>query len=426
MQGKETMDTNEEAVVFQDGYLIAKKIPATGLPPTQPRTNADAEQQRLASIQLVKDYASKIYETAKKYNVTPESIAGAILWEALENPYPSNRPEILRPNAAGKIHPINWNVLRPQEWASGVPLSEAEKVEQEGRVPPLFETQYLPEGWVNRTFSQTLEIGNPAGAVQARILKLQDPNWAITYAGAIMDRAAEIYQEKLGINIRKDTGLLTTLYHLGEPEYYAGITLEKRQNVQQENQQDKVSGKEGPPIPLTIPKVPPREMGEWVNNNLDWIRSLLQEGLKQKQHSELEQNTSQIAQQPTTGEPTANNNVVWFKQQLLAIREEHPLPNFEAQSIISRERHNDFMQRIEVIQTNRTADANQFNELLTWQPPPILTSDQLRAEIAHEAYETEHAVDNMLAQQFSQIQARANVQDNSLELVRRPNTDTSS
>ncbi|NJN10831.1 MAG: hypothetical protein HC815_23705 [Richelia sp. RM1_1_1] len=59
----------------------------SGLPPWAKRQDSYDEQQRQWALQIVKKNAQHICDTAQYYNVTPDAIAGAIFWEAIENPY---------------------------------------------------------------------------------------------------------------------------------------------------------------------------------------------------------------------------------------------------------------------------------------------------------------------------------------------------
>ncbi|NJL52735.1 MAG: RHS repeat-associated core domain-containing protein, partial [Hydrococcus sp. SU_1_0] len=59
----------------------------SGLRPWEKRKDKYDEAQRKWAIQLVKENAEYINDTAKHYNVIPEAIAGAILWEGVENPF---------------------------------------------------------------------------------------------------------------------------------------------------------------------------------------------------------------------------------------------------------------------------------------------------------------------------------------------------
>ena len=77
-------------------------IPYSGKPPWQPRQSGSVqEDQRVKAIQLIKDNSNLIKVMAKKYNIPPESIAGAILWEAAENPYPVPYHDLNKPPSLG-------------------------------------------------------------------------------------------------------------------------------------------------------------------------------------------------------------------------------------------------------------------------------------------------------------------------------------
>ncbi|WNZ24539.1 hypothetical protein HJG54_17890 [Leptolyngbya sp. NK1-12] len=59
----------------------------TGLWPWQERQDSFHEAQRQWALDIVRENAEYICEVANYYGITAHAIAGAILWEALENPY---------------------------------------------------------------------------------------------------------------------------------------------------------------------------------------------------------------------------------------------------------------------------------------------------------------------------------------------------
>jgi RHS repeat-associated protein len=232
----------------------------SGLPPYQPRMDSNDEEQRVRAIQIVKDYAQKICETAKKYNVTPDAIAGAILWEGIENPYPRHR--IFRDNIPGKIHPYVGDV--------------AESVEMEGRVPPLVQYRGIPNLARQREFFDQFGRLSRQDLADIRETRLADPNLAITYIGAILDRSAEFY-EKLpigkaaidGINIRNQAGILGALYQGGDPERRSQDFLNRR--LAAPNFLNRTFAIPGP-LPKLPDKKPDNEsLGPWVSQYRDWI-----------------------------------------------------------------------------------------------------------------------------------------------------------
>ena len=208
-----------EDIIAQSGFT------PTGLAPTTPRRNPDKEEQRNRAINIVEKYDWTIFYNARKYKVAPEAIAGAILWEALENPYdPYKRPEFTRTNIPGKIHPRSYH---GEECV-------AEKVEDEGLVP-------YPK------IRQPVVIIPPVGSLQYPALytpisrqimisadreqRLREPATAIMYIAAIMNHHARNYERlaeypKLqaeDYDIRKDVGVLCQLYQAGRSQDTAPI-----------------------------------------------------------------------------------------------------------------------------------------------------------------------------------------------------------
>ena len=189
----------------------------SGLAPSAPRSYADLEAQRLEAIKIVSDNCLKISAAASKYGVSWEAIAGAILWEALENPY--FRP--FKRLGPGKVHVTEW---------SG--KSEAAKVEDEKRVTP------------------------PSKDSDELAKRLQQTGWAITYIAAIMQRHADNYKKIAGVDITNNPGALCTLYQGGKSEERAKKLADRRK---------------------TDPKAQPiaaDEMGPWVEKNMSFIRDL--------------------------------------------------------------------------------------------------------------------------------------------------------
>src|SRR3954454_11725031 len=67
--------------------LIVRRLKRTGLHPLDPRGTGWRERQRIAALELVAEHRETILAAAERYRVAPEAIAGAILWDPLENPY---------------------------------------------------------------------------------------------------------------------------------------------------------------------------------------------------------------------------------------------------------------------------------------------------------------------------------------------------
>jgi hypothetical protein len=206
---------------------------ATGLPPTQPRPDKDTERQRVDGIRFVHEHCEQIVQVAKHYRVPPEAIAGAVLWEAVEDPHvlppgPRGQVEELaeRGPGAGKVH---WYEL-------GRPTA-AEQAEHDGKIPGV-----LPAA---------------LGLAQRRF-RVTDPDWAIRYIGAILRDDADRYEEatrKRGnaIDISTNIGVLLTFYEGvdGGPEGAAA-----RDDLNQ-----------GP--------LPGNDMGPWVMEHLPWVSEQL-------------------------------------------------------------------------------------------------------------------------------------------------------
>jgi hypothetical protein len=188
----------------------------SGLSPTTPRPDRDIEAQRLEAIDIVRSNCLKIWATAGKYGVSAEAIAGAILWEALENPYYRPFPRL----GPGKVHPYEY-----------IGKSEAEKVEEEKRVPASKDKE-------------------------ERTQRLKQADQAITYIAAIMQRHADNYKKIAGVDITNNPGVLCTLYQGGKSEERAQKLAEKRKK--DPNAQPMVGD----------------EMGPWVEQNMDFIKSL--------------------------------------------------------------------------------------------------------------------------------------------------------
>ncbi|MGF1938645.1 MAG: hypothetical protein RM347_030520 [Nostoc sp. ChiQUE02] len=225
---------------------IAQSNPAafSNLPPWTERNDSNDESQRQEAIRIVSEKAKWICKIAQEYNVTPDAIAGAILWEGIENPFPAWRTGPLRSNIAGKIHPYPGDV--------------AEKVEKEGRVTPLN--------------SKKPQIG----LIGPRSDRLRNPEWAIIYIGAILDRAADIYEASAKsfarkdeqedkpprpiYNVRDQAGILGTLYQGGK--------VEQRSNNFENRRTQK---------PETVPQMNINEkLGPWISQYRWWIRDLLE------------------------------------------------------------------------------------------------------------------------------------------------------
>ncbi|AFZ25796.1 hypothetical protein Cylst_3672 [Cylindrospermum stagnale PCC 7417] len=248
---------------------IAQSNPGvfSNLPPWAKRDDPNDEAQRQKAIQIISDKAKWIYQVSKQYNVTPDAIAGAILWEGIENPYP--RWRVIRPDIPGKIHSTA-RTLNPFD------RSEAEKVEEEGRVPPL----------ISKNPSQ-FEIHNlnTLGAAGLREARLRNSEWAIMYIGAILDRAADIYEAAAKrfakqdvtfdipprpiYNVRDQAGILGALYQGGNPDKRA----EGFENRRTDAFQDGGLIEQQTVVPI-MDKT--EKMGPWISQYRWWIQDLLE------------------------------------------------------------------------------------------------------------------------------------------------------
>jgi uncharacterized protein DUF1402 len=190
----------------------------TGRHPHAPRSHPGFERQRLDALALISDRRAEIHALADRYRVCAHAIAGAVLWDALENPY---RRRWLR-LGPGKVHPC--------ELAGE---SDAERAERAGLVP----------------FS-------PGGAVR-RLRVLRRPEGALAYIAAILAYHAENYETIAGVDIRGDAGVLCTLYQGGSSEARAARLARRRAGN-----------------PDAMPRAAD-EMGPWVMSQRAFIAALL-------------------------------------------------------------------------------------------------------------------------------------------------------
>ena len=203
---------------------------SSGLEPWIEREDPYKEAQRRWALQAIAENAEYICEVANHYGLTAHAIAGAILWEALENPY-LDHPFVgrgegplqgTRPGDSddfgilGKIHvgvgEVSWN----QEVLNRV-------------------GQRRPDGLPD--LSDLTVFEDPLGFVaiqreyQHEILLIDNEQIAIEYIGAILDYRRDFYEDlytRFGydINLQDQTGLLTTLYQGGledNPDRIASI-----------------------------------------------------------------------------------------------------------------------------------------------------------------------------------------------------------
>jgi hypothetical protein len=189
--------------------------------PGKARVSSDIEHQRTDAINVIAGRRAKIRSVAAANGIPEEAIAGAILWEAVENPYLRPFPRL----GPGKVHPLEINKT-----------SAAEIVEHEGRMPALSGSELRRE-------------------------RVKDPDWAIEYIGAIMAHHADAYRKIASVDIRKDVAVLCTLYNTGDSEVRAAALAAHKQDARH-------AGKKAP-----MPR--PNSMGLWVEQWIPFIRGLL-------------------------------------------------------------------------------------------------------------------------------------------------------
>jgi hypothetical protein len=215
------------SLIFTAGTMRTSVSPriqrqkASGLPHWKERSDPDEEAQRVEALNIVTSERTTIISAGAAYKVAPEAIAGAILWEALENPYHRTFGRL----GPGKVHPTET-----------FGKSEAEKVEDEGKVAP------KPKD------------------TDERMVRLKQPKWAAIYIAAIMRRHADNYLTIAGVDISNNVGVLCTLYQGGHSEERAKKLAEKRK------------------LDPTAQPQPGDEMGPWVVQNLETIKGMLNPG----------------------------------------------------------------------------------------------------------------------------------------------------
>jgi hypothetical protein len=200
------------------GLIPYRRRRVSGLHPAEPRRRRGLERQRIAAVEHVRSHRGLIRAAAGRHEIAAEAIAGAILWDALENPY--KRPFLrLGP---GKVRPSRLGGR-----------SAAEAAERAGRVP----------------------FSPPSAVVRWRLLRR--PDSAIVYIAAILASHAADYREIAGVEIGHDPAILCTLYQGGESAKRARRLADRR---------------------LHDPGAMPRaadEMGPWVAEHIDFVRGAL-------------------------------------------------------------------------------------------------------------------------------------------------------
>jgi hypothetical protein len=198
-----------------------RRLRVSDLHPAQPRRRRGFERQRLAALEHIRLRRELIRAAAVRYGIAEEAIGGAVLWDALENPY--KRPFLrLGP---GKVRPAR----------VGGP-SAAELAERAGLVP------YAP------------------ASALARWRMLRRPDTAIIYISAILASHAADYREIAGVEISDDPAVLCTLYQ-------GGKSAERARRLADRRLRD----------PAAVPRAAD-EMGPWVAQHIDFVRAALRAG----------------------------------------------------------------------------------------------------------------------------------------------------
>ncbi|HAZ43743.1 MAG TPA: hypothetical protein DDW76_10445 [Cyanobacteria bacterium UBA11369] len=190
--------------------------------PEEKRPDRVYEEQRTEAIDMVITYMGDIMNAGDRYKIPYQSIMGAILWEALENPYP------------GWYSRNNWKGPGKIQYETGQIADQVERAELVPRQPD------------DNTRKQ----------------HLRKPKNAITYIAAIMRYHANNYLNIAGFNIDAldlitKVGIYCTLYQGGNSERRAIRLAEQRRTDR--SAQPKMGD----------------DMAEWVVQNLPYIEYLI-------------------------------------------------------------------------------------------------------------------------------------------------------
>lgn len=298
-----------------DGVMPGGPTIQSGLKPDKKRSTPHEEGIRIETIQIVRNHADFIFQVAGHYKISAIAMAGAIFWEALENPHRIGTIHLSDTRGIlGKIHQKTKGTVDDERTVS----SEAEIVEAEGLVAVLTFIGYKGQQNVKvrkdresdmaraKDLQKYAYTGEPERLVEdeykifeARRVRLTDPKWAIVYIGAIMNRSARIYENatykgmksikvdknridngsvldtgtyNLGVDIRNQIGVLTTLYQTGKPEEKAA-SLAQRRYLYFTGQSNEKKG-----IFPVVPPIDKQAMGKWCIMNAKWIRDQLFSG----------------------------------------------------------------------------------------------------------------------------------------------------
>jgi hypothetical protein len=164
------------------------------------------------------DQRRRICAVANHFDVCPEAVAGAILWDPLENPYKRRFFRL----SHGRVHPF-------KIWG---PCAAAE-AEEAGLVP------------------------RPPNGLFGRIPRVRLTDWSVFYTGAVLALHASHYNTIAGVQISHDPAVLCTLFHGGDSRERAERLRKRRE------------------IDAAACPVVADEMGCWVQEHLDWIQSMI-------------------------------------------------------------------------------------------------------------------------------------------------------
>jgi hypothetical protein len=221
--------TNETAKVDSNpNNLIARgKSPYTGLAPYTPRTSdSHGETMRVHGIVTVRKYNSVIQANADKYGISATAIAGAILWEACENP---KSMVTLADDGGGLGVPGKFSLTTAKGLYKQRPKD-------------------FPKG-----FEPTID-------------NLMRPEVAIRYIAVMMKEDANTYKRLADVDISQKPDILGTLYQQGN----AQIPAKKLAAIRAEEKARGVSDEN-----LSQPKPSERAMGSFVRDYKSYINDVL-------------------------------------------------------------------------------------------------------------------------------------------------------
>jgi len=197
---------------------IPKAISAWALKTPYPsfELNDDApppdREPRAAVAFWLRNHSVEIAEAERRFHVTRIAIAGAIAWEALENPQPAS----VSSTSVGKMH----------LYADPPQISWPEAIEAAGKMPKL-----------------TLE---------QRKVQMRNSRIGTFYIGGLLDIMCED-AEKRGFNLRGCPEVLGQLYHSRKPGEWAKFISTKPLNEAW--------------------AMPYGAMGEWIARNIPYLES---------------------------------------------------------------------------------------------------------------------------------------------------------